>query len=103
MRQLITRVDDELADAVRRQAQRTGQSVNAFVNRLLRVAVTARGPGPSTRQMWKAAAVADGRLAERGRRGGRSGWEMRADAAARTPPGYAARVVREARDERGGR
>ena len=39
MRQLITRVDDELLDRVKERARRDGVSMNTFVNRLLAKAV----------------------------------------------------------------
>ena len=35
MRQLITRVDDDLLDRVKERARREGVSMNTFVNRLL--------------------------------------------------------------------
>ena len=41
MRQLITRVDDELHDRVKERARSEGLSVNAYVNRLLAQAVLA--------------------------------------------------------------
>jgi hypothetical protein len=41
MRQLITRVDDELLDRVKARARVEGLSVNAWVNRLLAQAVVA--------------------------------------------------------------
>lgn len=99
VRQLITRVDDELAEAVRQQAQRTGQSVNAYVTRLLRVAVTAPAPATSDRQMWRAAALADGRLTRRGIDATPRGWTSRFDTAVQTPAGYASGLVAEDRDE----
>ncbi|HUY61388.1 MAG TPA: hypothetical protein VMW49_05880, partial [Candidatus Dormibacteraeota bacterium] len=69
MKQIITRVDDEVAEALKCQARRSGESVNSYMNRLLRVAV---GDLSSPRQLWKAAAVADGRLLDRGRPPGRT-------------------------------
>jgi len=62
MKQIITRVDDDLADALKHQASRTGESVNSYLNRLLRIAVT--GPG-TPRHQWKAAAISNGRLMSR--------------------------------------
>jgi len=98
VKQIITRMDDELADALKRQAGRAGESVNSYVNRLLRVAVA--GPG-SPRQMWKAAAVADGRLAARGVGAGRPRrWALKLETTVETPAGYAAELVSAERDER---
>ncbi|MHB8319083.1 MAG: hypothetical protein ACYDEP_07640 [Acidimicrobiales bacterium] len=99
MKQIITRVEDELADALKRQARRTGESVNSYVNRLLRVAVA--GPG-SQRQMWKAAAVADGRLASRGASSASrvDRWDLKLTTAVETQAGYAAELVSDERDER---
>jgi plasmid stability protein len=98
MRQIITRVDDELADALKRQARQTGESVNSYVNRLLRVAVV--GPG-SSRQMWKAAAVADGRLLPRPpRTGRRRRWTMDFTTPVTTSAGYAGDAVSAGREER---
>ncbi|MGH9305215.1 MAG: hypothetical protein ACRDZ5_12540 [Acidimicrobiales bacterium] len=101
MKQIITRVDDELADDLKRQAGRVGESVNSYVSRLLRLAVA--GPG-SPRQMWKAAAITDGRLLERGpsggRDGGRAGWTFDLGTELRTPAGYAATLVSNEREER---
>ncbi|MHB8293131.1 MAG: hypothetical protein ACYDH5_00540 [Acidimicrobiales bacterium] len=97
MKQIITRVDDELAHDLKRQAGQAGESVNSYVNRLLRLAVL--GPG-SGRQMWKAAAVADGRLVARGARGGRSRWTLDARTKISTRAGYAAEIVSGGREER---
>ena len=98
MRQIITRVDDELAEALKQQAGNSGESVNSYVNRLLRVAVV--GPG-SHRQMWKAAAMADGRLVDRPPRTGRPRrWAMDLRTTVTTTAGYAARLVSAERDER---
>ncbi len=98
VKQIITRVDDEIAEALKCQALRSGESVNAYMNRLLRVVV---GAPPSSRQMWKAAAVADGRLMERAGQARRA--SSLADLALKTvvstPAGYASRVVSEERDE----
>jgi len=98
VKQIITRVDDEIAEALKCQALRSGESVNAYMNRLLRVVV---GDPTSSRQMWKAAAVADGRLMERAAQPGRT--RSLADLALKTvvstPAGYASRVVSEERDE----
>jgi hypothetical protein len=68
MKQIVTRVDDELADALKRQPGKTGESVNSYVTRLLRIAVAGLG---SPRHMWKAAAMADGRPNLRASRTGR--------------------------------
>ncbi len=62
MAQVITRMDDELAAALKAQARSVGVSVNEYVTRLVRVAVG--GPG-STRRTWKAAGVANGLLMDR--------------------------------------
>jgi plasmid stability protein len=98
VKQIITRVDLELASALKRQAARTGESVNAYVNRLLRVAVV--GPD-SPRHMWKAAAVADGRLMPRGMRTGRPrSWAMDFKTAVNPRAGYAAEMVSTGRKER---
>ncbi len=98
MKQIITRVDDELADALKHQAGRTGESVNSYVNRLLRVAVV--GPD-SPRQMWKAAAMADGRLTPRTPRTGRPRrWALDLMTTVTTRAGYASDLVSAERDER---
>ncbi len=98
MKQIITRVDEELAEALRRRAAEAGESVNSYVTRLLRVAV--EGPH-SSRQMWKAAAIANGFVMERpARRHGprKSGKDLQTTIA--TPAGYAAGLVSAERDER---
>ncbi len=59
VKQIITRVDDDLALRLKERASRSGESVNSYVNRLLRVAVVG-SEGP--RQIWKAAAIASGLL-----------------------------------------
>src|SRR5712692_7019462 len=102
VKQIITRVDDELAEALKRRAQRSGESVNSYVNRLLRVAVAGSGGGhASSRQMWKAAALADGRLAGRAPQPVRRGtWAMDVGTPVTTPAGYAGEVVSRERDER---
>lgn len=98
MKQIITRMDDGLADALKRQAGQAGESVNAYVNRLLRLAVA--GPG-SPRQMWKAAAVADGRLVPRGARTGRPRrWALDLRTPVTTRAGYAGEMVSREREER---
>lgn len=97
MKQIITRLDDDLADALKNQASRTGESVNSYLNRLLRVAVA----GPSTpRHEWKVAAISNGRLMSRksltGRsrhRGERPGTEIH------TSAGFASDAVSDDRDE----
>jgi plasmid stability protein len=98
VKQIITRVDDEVAEALKCQARRSGESVNAYMNRLLRVVV---GDLSSSRQMWKAAAVADGRLMERGPQAGRTRLprDLSLKTVVSTPAGYASRVVSEERDE----
>jgi hypothetical protein len=62
MAQVITRMDDELAAALKAQARSVGVSVNEYVTRLVRVAV---GGPDSTRRAWKAAGVASGLLMDR--------------------------------------
>lgn len=98
MKQIITRVDEELAAALKRQAHRAGESVNSYVTRLLRIASAGGG---TSRQMWKAAAVAEGRLMSRPAPPGRP----RAGAVGHaigitTPAGYAVTTVSSERDER---
>ncbi|MGH9070800.1 MAG: hypothetical protein ACRDX8_06450 [Acidimicrobiales bacterium] len=51
-------------------------------------------------QMWKAAAIADGRLLARGARGDRTPWTMALRTRAGTPAGYAAELVSGERDQR---
>ena len=71
---------------------------NSYVTRLLRVAVA--GPN-SSRQMWKAAAIANGFVMARPTRRfapRRSGKHM--PSAISTPAGYAAGLVSDERDER---
>jgi len=98
VKQIITRLDDELADALKRRARQAGESVNSYVTRLLRVAVI--GPG-STRQMWKAAAIVDDRLMSRGRQAGRRRLDpIGLEPSVRTPAGYAAGAVSAEREER---
>ena len=98
MKQIITRVDDDLADALKHQASRTGESVNSYLNRLLRTAVT--GPG-TPRHEWKAAAISNGRLMSRKELTSRSGDRaQRPDTKIRTPSGYASNTVSDDRDER---
>jgi len=99
MKQIITRVDDELADAIKRRARRSGESVNSFVNRLLRTAVAGVGvTADSPRQLWKVAALTDGRLVRRGTRavGARRGTPPKVT----TPAGYVSGAVSRERDER---
>jgi hypothetical protein len=62
MPQVITRMDDELAAALKARARAAGVSVNEYVTRLVRVAVG--GPVGEDRS-WKAAGVADGWLVDR--------------------------------------
>ncbi len=96
MKQLITRIDDDLARNLKRQAERNGESVNSFVNRLLHIAVLGSG---SPRQLWKAAALADGRLLARGSAAA-DDREFQMHVSSRPKePGYAARAISEGRDE----
>ena len=96
MKQIITRVDEHLARALKEQAARAGESVNSYVTRMLRT-VTASSPASAGRSMWKATALADGRLARRG-------LHRKAVAdlplAVRTPAGYAADLVARDREDR---
>ena len=96
MKQIITRVDEELARALKEQAAHAGESVNSYVTRMLRT-VTASSPASAGRAVWKAAALADGRLAQRGLHR-----KALADPSARlsTPAGYAADLVAQERQDR---
>lgn len=97
MKQIITRVDDELANSLKRQASRIGESVNSYVNRLLRAAVT--GPG-THRHEWKAAAISNGQLMSR--KNPTTRYYDRAKRPVtniRTPPGYSSKAVSYDRDE----
>ena len=98
MKQILTRVDDQLAEDLKSHASRNGESVNSYVNRLLRIAVAGSG---SSRQMWKAAAIADGRLMARPSGGG-SGHRRpaRGPSPITTPAGYVGSAVSESREER---
>jgi len=60
--QVITRMDEELATALKARAKEVGVSVNEYVTRLVRVAVG--GPATATRA-WKAKGVAEGWLVDR--------------------------------------
>ncbi len=88
MKQLITRVDESLAEAVKERAALTGESVNTYITRLLNEAV--RG-----RQTWKSEAIAAGRLISR-----TPVATPVPGAAVSTPPGYASALVSSERDER---
>lgn len=88
MKQLITRVPESLAEAVKERAALTGESVNAYVTRLLSAAVEGRGS-------WKGDAIAAGLLLSRGTRPA-----PQPRAAVATPPGYASTLVSSDRDER---
>lgn len=59
MRQLITRIDEDLHRRLKRRAATEGRSVNAMVSELLRRAVNA----PDEREMVRARLRALGRLA----------------------------------------
>jgi len=98
MKQIITRVDDELAVALKGRAAMAGESVNTYVTRLLRVAVA--GPD-SSRQMRKAAAIADGRVMARpDPPEGPAPWRLDLKTAVTTPAGYAAGLLDDDRDQR---
>lgn len=88
MKQLITRVDESLAAAVKERAALTGESVNAYVTRLLSAAVWGRAT-------WKTEAIGAGRLISR-----TPVPSPRPHAAVSTPPGYASALVSSERDER---
>lgn len=96
MKQIITRVDDDLAAALKERARRTGVSVNAYVTSVLRAVTSGQEQPPSARQVWKAAALADGRLVRRGVLARRP--RVRPNIS--TPAGYAADLVSRERDER---
>lgn len=88
MKQLITRVQEPLAEAVKERAALAGVSVNAYVTGLLTAAV--EGPGT-----WKRDAIAAGRLLSRASRPA-----PHPRAAVTTAPGYASALVSSERDER---
>lgn len=88
VKQLITRVNESLAQALKEHATLTGESVNAYVTRLLSAAVGGR-------QAWKSEAIAAGRLMSRASR--RS---PQPHATVSTTPGYASALVSSERDER---
>lgn len=88
MKQIITRVDESLAEAVKKHAALTGESVNAYVTRLLGAAVGGR-------QAWKSDAISAGRLMSRAARP-----SPPARATVSTAPGYASDLVSSERDER---
>jgi plasmid stability protein len=94
--QVITRMDDELAAALKARARAAGVSVNEYVTRLVRVAVGA--PAGEDRS-WKAAGVADGWLIDRPPANPRLAASREWLDRPRTfPPGYRNPVVEE-RDE----
>ncbi|NNN12563.1 MAG: hypothetical protein HKL81_02290 [Acidimicrobiaceae bacterium] len=98
MKQIITRVDDDLADSLKHQASRVGESVNSYVNRLLRAAVA--GPG-THRHEWKVAAISNGRLMSRKNLTSSSyDRAKRPVTKIRTPSGYASNAVSYDREER---
>lgn len=88
MKQLITRVQESLAEAVKEHAALTGESVNAYVTRLLTAAVGGR-------ESWKSEAISAGRLMSRT---SRPTPHLRATVS--TAPGYASALVSSERDER---
>ncbi len=88
MKQLITRVDEVLAEAVKERAALAGVSVNAYITRLLSAAV-------GDRLNWKREAIAAGRLAARPPQG-----PPEPSTTVSTPPGYASTLVSSDRDER---
>lgn len=98
---MITRLDDDLADALKRRARTSGESVNGYVTRLLRAALGAPSAAPaSARQMWKAAALADGRLVKRGLSTARSAGCVPYLPGSVTPAGYAVQALSDERDDR---
>jgi len=88
MKQLITRVPESLAQAVKERAALSGESVNTYVTRLLSAAVGGR-------ESWKSEAIAAGHLMSRA---SRSMPPPRTTVS--TPPGYATTLVSSERDER---
>jgi plasmid stability protein len=96
MKQIITRVDDDLAAALKERAHRAGVSVNSYVTSLLRAVTYGQEQPPTARDIWKAAALADGRLVRRGVVARRP--PLRPNIS--TPAGYAADLVSRERDER---
>jgi hypothetical protein len=88
MKQLITRVEESLAEAVKEHAALTGESVNAYVTRLLGAAVGGR-------RAWKSEAITAGRLMSRASRP-----SPHPRATVSTAPGYASGLVSSERDER---
>jgi hypothetical protein len=88
MKQLITRVDEGLAEAVKPHAALSGESVNAYVTRLLRAAVGGR-------RAWKSDAIVAGRLMSR-----KSRPSQHPSPTVSTVPGYASGLVSSERDER---
>ncbi len=98
VKQVITRIDEELARAVKERAAESGESVNSYVTRLLQAAVA--GPR-SPRQIWKAAARANGVVMTRPPRrdqARKSGRDLKT--AVTTPAGFAAELVSLERDQR---
>lgn len=88
MKQLITRIPESLAAAVKERAALAGESVNSYVTRLLDAAVGGR-------QSWKRDAIAAGRLMTRA-----SAPTPSAYPTISTAPGYASALVSADRDER---
>lgn len=88
MKQLMTRVDERLAMAVKRRAAMEGESVNSFVTRVLNDAVGGR-------ESFKRDAIASGRLTSRP-----GAACAPSEAAVSTPAGYAAGLVSADRDAR---
>lgn len=88
MKQLITRVQEPLAQAVKERAALAGVSVNTYITELLSAAVEGRGS-------WKRDALAAGRLISRSAPAS----PPRA-APVTTAPGYASTLVSSERDER---
>lgn len=96
MVQVITRMDEELATALKARAKEAGVSVNEYVTRLVRVAVG--GPAVPTRA-WKAKGIAEGWLVDRPAAAPVSAEERWRRLPNPTfPPGYVNSVVEE-RDE----
>lgn len=88
MRQIITRVEESLAQALKEHAGLTGESVNAYVTRLLGAAVGGRSA-------WKSEAIAAGRLVSRPSRP-----SAQPTPEVSTAAGYASELVSSERDER---
>jgi len=98
VKQIITRVDDELAEALKKSAAESGQTINGYVTKVLRTAVSV----PAGRS-WKTAAIARGLLVSRVLPVSSSPLAMSHGAPDMTPvvpPGFVRTLVSNERDER---